>query len=134
MHRINHLDYLNEYPWGLGLGDAGPASDRFTDTAHGFIPENWFLQVGLESGYFGLALFITVFLLLGLYLSKAKHEYGFPLALGLLGICFHSMFLHTWESAAVALSFWGLCAVILTSEKSRSFWEKLADAVDSFRK
>lgn len=117
--------YLQQNPFGLGLGDAGPASNHFATDYLGFIPENWFLQVGLESGFIGLVLFILI-LVFALYkLFKSENDFAITLGIGLLGLIFNSLFLHTWESAAVALTFWGLAGLALAREEKDGFWQKI---------
>lgn len=112
------------YPFGLGLGDAGPASARFANPGEtGYLPESWYLQVGLESGFLGLILFLSILFLLGKALLSSKDPDAKPLFLGLIGISCAAFFLHSWESATVALSFWGFCGIVLAPEKKQSFWE-----------
>jgi hypothetical protein len=102
------------YPFGLGLGDSGPTSARFANPGEtGSLPESWYIQVGLESGFLGLALFLTAMIILGIMLLKTKHELGHSLFLSLIGISTAALFLHTWESAVVAYSFALLCAIAL---------------------
>ena len=43
-------------PLGYGLGTAGPASVHFEK----FLPENWYLQIGLEIGIAGLVIFLGI--------------------------------------------------------------------------
>jgi hypothetical protein len=106
--------YIMASPLGLGLGDAGPASARFARPGEtGFLPESWYLQVGLEAGVAGLILFVTVLLLLALALLRSADPYGKPLLLSLVGISSAALFLHSWESAAVSLSFWILAGLAL---------------------
>lgn len=113
-------------PLGLGLGDAGPASARFAlEGQTGFLPESWYLQVGLESGFLGLALFLTILILTGMHLSQSKSPWAKPLFLGLVGVCSASLFLHSWESAVVALTFWGLAGIVLAPEGELTLWKKM---------
>jgi len=66
-------------PFGYGLGIAGPASQignsiesagdwiiatNTTQTVHRFLPENWFVQVLLEQGIIGFALFAALFMVI----------------------------------------------------------------------
>lgn len=126
------IKYLAENPWGLGLGDAGPASNRFAENFLGFIPENAFLQVGLESGFLGLTLFVLIFIILGAKLFAEEDKTKIALGIGLIALAVHGLFLHTWESAVVALSFWGLCGVALAAKENVSFWQKLQNYWHNF--
>ena len=120
------IKYLLENPLGLGLGDAGPASNRFAPDFLGFIPENWFLQVGLESGFIGLITFILIIIFTIKALLKVNNHFGLPLAIALFALCFHALFLHTFESSAVALTFWGLSGIALSEGKKNSFFSKIS--------
>lgn len=106
-------DIIN-YPFGLGLGDAGPASARFANEGEiGYLPESWYLQVGLESGFLGLLLFLMIIFLVGYMLLKTKKSDAKPIFLSLAGISTAALFLHSWESSIIALSFWGVAGIIL---------------------
>ncbi len=98
------------HPLGLGLGSAGPASYR---TALPIIPESWYLQVGVELGPIGLALFIAI--LTTMAKSLLQNRYFIPLAslLGVLTIC---LFLHTLEDSAVSLTLFTLLGLALTKK------------------
>lgn len=113
------------HPFGSGLGDAGPASARFAAPGEtGFLPESWYLQVGIESGFLGIFLFCGILFLVGKKLFESKNEFAAPLFLGLVGISGAAMFLHSWEDSAVSLVFWGLAGIALSEEKKRGFFEK----------
>jgi hypothetical protein len=64
-------------PLGEGVGSAGPAS-VYTPKAR--IAENYFIQVGQETGWIGLILFLAINLYLALALWARRQD---PLALGL---------------------------------------------------
>lgn len=87
------------HPFGLGLGTAGPASYHFGSP---IIPENWYLQIGVEMGLIGMLLFLWILLLLG------RHLWGTKIASGLLAalcsICIMALFLHTFEDAPTVIS------------------------------
>lgn len=87
-----------------------------------FLPENWYLQIGVELGVPGMALYIalTVLLLWRLGHGRWKREDGsmpadssdFRLAtfLAFLGVSIAALFLHAWEDAAAAYTLWLLAA------------------------
>ncbi len=160
-----------EHPLGLGLGSAGPASNRtsdpcvfleagsdpswaanrpnlcvFVDNVQvqpanracrcPFLPENWYLQIGVELGVLGFLLFLALTLLVIRRLMdngqgtmnndpriKSNHyplsiiHYSFRKAafLSFLAISLASLFLHAWEDMATAVTVWVLVAVTLPS-------------------
>ncbi len=124
------VKYMIENPLGLGLGDAGPASIRFAHPGEtGFLPESWYLQVGLESGFIGLVLFLSIILLLGYKLLTSESTIAKPLFLGLIGISTAAIFLHSWESAVVAFSFWSLAAIALMPTDRDSLVKRISNSI-----
>jgi len=120
------ISAIFQNPFGLGLGDAGPASARFAAAGQtGFLPESWFLQVGLESGFLGLFLFVAILFLTGQKLFSSKNEFAAPLFLALVGLSGMALFLHSFESAAVAFSFWGLAGLAIADDKKENVFQKL---------
>lgn len=146
-------------PFGLGLGAAGPASNRVSEPcvflrpqddpawaksqptlcvflgstqvqpldhvcACPFLPENWYLQVGVELGVLGCVLFIALVVLilrrLGMENGKWKMDnFQFVAFLSFLGISIAALFLHAWEDAAVAYTGWILVAVALSGGSTK---------------
>ncbi len=126
-------------PLGLGLGTAGPASNRVSDTCVHLepgadpswaadrsglcvfvgeiqvqpegkcncplLPENWYLQLGVELGVIGFVLFILITVVV---LKKLKTT-----GLIFLGLAVAAVFLHAWEDAAVAYTVWLMVAMLL---------------------
>lgn len=74
-----------------------------------FLPENWYLQLGVEMGGFGFLLFTILTFLIILKLitknqqSKTKQQISL---LTFLGISVACLFLHAWEDSAVAYTAW----------------------------
>lgn len=105
-------DVLHQ-PLGRGPGTAGPAS-LYNQYQGGRIAENYFLQVGQEVGWLGLAIFIGINTYIGLLLWRIRTE---PLALGLLaaliGISIVNLFSHAWTDDTLAYLWWGLAAIAL---------------------
>ena len=145
---VQALDVMTSNRYGLGMGIAGPASNRVSDTCvyleegsdvgwarnhldlcvfvggtqvqpRGsecrcpFLPENWYLQIGLEMGVIGFILYLIMifYVLHDLY----KDEKFRPLFLAFLGISIAALFLHAWEDSAVAYSMWVLVAAACTT-------------------
>ncbi len=154
----HHLERVQEgvrtmvqNPFGLGLGMAGPASNRTSDACIYFeagadtswakdrddlclfvndvqaqppieqkecrcprLPENWYVQIGVELGVLGFALFIALtFLLL-----KRLHANEKSLFLAFLGVSIAALFLHAWEDSAVAYTMWGLVGISLSRKNA----------------
>ncbi|MBU0458457.1 O-antigen ligase family protein [Patescibacteria group bacterium] len=155
-----------ENPFGLGLGTAGPASNRVSDTCVHLkadddpswasdrpnlcvflgdsqvqpplikdelrlagqptdreckcpnLPENWYLQIGVEMGFAGLAAFALIILFILRKLRKNKE--ALPIFLGFLGISIAALFLHAWEDSAVALTVWILAAYVCSLSSAGS--------------
>jgi hypothetical protein len=120
--------YLNQNPLGLGLGDAGPAS-RYSSLGDPFISENWFLQIGLETGFVGLILMLAILSTLAYQLIKSRNRYTSALALALLGLSFHALVLHTFESFAVATTFFALAAISIAEVRKVSLVGHLRQTV-----
>jgi len=115
-----------EYPWGEGLGKAGPASCYFPDEFGGcLIPENWYLQVALEMGYLGMLIFIIIIvMILNKLYNKYKKEQNYlslSLFLTIIGLSVASMFLHAWEDASTSLTVWALCGLLLNNNYGKRF-------------
>lgn len=105
-------------PLGRGVGSAGPASVYNRNQSR--IAENYFLQVGQEVGWLGLALFIAINFYLARELWRRKHD---SLALGLLaalaGLTFVNLLSHAWADDTLAYLFWGLAAIALVGKPKK---------------
>lgn len=138
---LEAIEMMIQHPFGLGLGTAGPASNRVSDTCvyleagadaswaadrpalcvfvgesqvqpeapcHcPLLPENWYLQLGVELGVLGFALFVALVVLLLRRLPK--HQ---PVFYAFVGVSIAALFLHAWEDSAVAYTVWLLVAVL----------------------
>jgi hypothetical protein len=104
---------IYRHPLGSGTGTAGPQS--VYNGPYGKIAENYYLQIGQETGILGMGLFMAIIILLGraLYLRRAD-----PLALALfaalIGLSFVNLLSHAWEDDTLAYVFWGLAGIALT--------------------
>ena len=156
---LKAVQTMARHPFGLGLGAAGPASNRTSDAcvylpadgdaawAEGnaslcvflgeeqvlpidrecrcpFLPENWYLQIGVELGFVGFILFIALVLLI-LRMLRMKNEKWkienarFAIYLAFLGMSIAALFLHAWEDGAVAYTLWILAAASLAQVPDR---------------
>lgn len=125
LNRVENLSKSIEMffynPIGYGLGIAGPASQignsiesawnwqiatATTTKVHRFLPENWYVQILLEQGIVGFALFMAVVLIIGFKLwEKVKTQKDF-MSIGIftayLSLCFMANFTHAFEEAATS--------------------------------
>jgi hypothetical protein len=100
-------------PLGRGPGSAGPASAYNYGHAPR-IAENFFVQIGQETGYLGLFLFILINLGVGYLLWLRRLD---PLALSLfaslIGLTLVNMLAHAWADATLAYIWWGLAGIAM---------------------
>lgn len=104
-------------PLGRGPGSAGPASAYNDGKVR--IAENYFIQIGQETGWVGLFLFLLINLYLARELWQRRQD---KLALGLfaalVGLTFVNLLSHAWADDTLAYLFWGLAAVALATKRS----------------
>jgi len=85
------------------------------------IPENWYLQIGMELGVLGLVLYLILMYALLRNLLKLSTDHlsltTSVTALFLLGVSVAGLFLHSFEDSAVAYTVWVLAAVALPRKK-----------------
>jgi hypothetical protein len=110
------LQVVEHHPFGLGLGSAGPASLRGSTP---LIPENYYLQIGIEAGVVGLIAFVLIELLLGWQLVQIgldRHSpnraLAAPLLAALVGVSTVNFFLQGWADSSTALVFWSLAGAV----------------------
>ena len=100
-------------PFGNGPGTAGPAS-VYNTRSPARIAENYFIQIGQETGWIGIALFIAINVFVGFMLWQRRDQ---TLALGLLaalvGLSFANLLSHAWADDTLAYLWWGLAAVAI---------------------
>lgn len=133
------IQKLVAQPFGYGLGTVGPASvhkvapfgrinngNRFEK----FLPENWYLQIGLEMGLTGLVLFLGILFLLfkNLLMSARADTACYPdpaerwsnvslsllktgLFFALLGIAIAGLFTHSFEETTTVLILFGFIGI-----------------------
>jgi O-antigen ligase len=105
------LNEISASPLGRGLGTAGPASYH---SNHPFIPESYYLQIGIETGVVGLILFLAVIAQLFLQLLRCRPQEATPGVIGaLVGISIVNLVLHGWADASTAFVFWILAGVVI---------------------
>lgn len=103
---------LVHQPFGRGPGSAGPASVYNTGSPR--IAENYFLQIGQETGWVGLILFVLINIGVGYILWLKRQD---PLALtlfaSLIGLTFINLFSHAWTDDSIAYIWWGLAGIAM---------------------
>jgi len=104
---------LGHDPLGRGPGTAGPAS--VYNTGHSQrIAENFYIQIGQETGWLGLFLFALINLGVGYLLWLRRSD---PLALSLfaslIGLTLVNMLSHAWADDTLAYVWWGLAGVAM---------------------
>lgn len=88
-----------------------------------FLPENWYLQMGVELGWAGFVLYVALSVLLLVRLRRAasfelraaseRRSANFAVLLAFIGVSIAALFLHAWEDAAIAYGLWMLSAICL---------------------
>lgn len=108
-------------PFGHGPGTAGLASIQ--NPAGGFLTENYYIQIGYEVGVLGLALFITLNVIVWRLLwQKRQSSLAIALLASAVAYVGMNMLLHTWSNEAVACQWWLLAgfAIGVTTLPQRS--------------
>lgn len=101
-------------PQGRGPGTAGPASVYNRGQAR--IAENYFLQIGQETGIFGLVMFTVIISGVGylLWLRRAD-SLALTLFASLVGLSLVNMLSHAWADDTLAYVWWGLAGIAMAS-------------------
>lgn len=101
-------------PLGRGPGSAGPASVYNNNKVR--IAENYFIQVGQETGWPGLFFFVLITLYLARELwSRRQDSLALGLFAALVGLSFVNLLSHAWADDTLAYVYWGLAAVALAT-------------------
>lgn len=109
--RAGSHDLIHQ-PLGDGPGSAGPAS--VYNSAKPRIAENYFLQIGQETGWIGLALFVLINLGTGYILwLKRQDSLALTLFASLIGLTFINCLSHAWTDDTVAYLWWGLAGIAM---------------------
>ena len=106
------LGDIIHHPLGLGTGTAGPASVYNNRPPR--IAENYFLQIGQETGLLGLLLFIMITGGVAYLLWMHRAD---PLALSLfaslIGLTVINLLSHAWADDTLAYVWWGFAGVAM---------------------
>ncbi|HEY4963534.1 MAG TPA: O-antigen ligase family protein [Candidatus Saccharimonadales bacterium] len=99
-------------PIGKGPGSAGPASVYNNHPAR--IAENYYIQIGQETGVIGLALFLVINVYVGIILWRQKQDnLSLALLASFLGIFIINMLSHAWSDDTLAYLWWGLAGIAI---------------------
>jgi O-antigen ligase len=102
-----------EHPLGSGPGSAGPASVRNNNPAR--IAENYYLQVGQETGWIGLGLFVAINVLLVMRIWQRRgRQLAVILLASFVGITFINMLSHAWADDTLGMLWWGFAGIALS--------------------
>lgn len=109
------LQDMHDDPLGAGPGYAGPAS--YYNGQKTNIAENYFIQIGQEVGWLGLAMFMLINVGVGYLLWLRRDD---PLALSLfaslIGITFINMLSHAWTDDTLAYVWWGMAGLAMAPD------------------
>lgn len=103
-----------QQPFGAGPGTAGPSS--VYNTGHeARIAENYFVQIAQEVGWIGVALLVSVMVLIAIELYRRNKQGVLALALfaSLLGLTVVSFVSHVWVDDTLAFLWWGCAGIAL---------------------
>lgn len=104
-------DMVHE-PLGQGPGSAGPASIYNQNRPR--VAENYYVQVGQETGWLGLLLFLLINVGVGYILwLRRNNSLALTLVASLIGISFICLFSHAWTDDTLAYIWWGLAGVAM---------------------
>jgi hypothetical protein len=101
------------HPLGSGVGTAGPAS--VYNTGHQpKIAENYFVQVGQETGIVGAVLFGTIVFMLARELwLRREHVLAQVLLASLLGLTLINILSHGWTDDTISYIWWGFAGSVM---------------------
>lgn len=103
-------------PLGRGPGSAGPASIYNDNQPR--IAENYYIQIGQETGWIGLILFSLINIGTGYILwLRRNNKLALVLVASLLGISFICLFSHAWTDDTLAYIWWGLAGLAMVPLK-----------------
>lgn len=113
----NGINDVVRHPLGKGPGTAGPASEYNYQAK---ISEDYFVQIGQELGWLGLAVYVLINVGVGYLLWLRRAD---PLALSLfaslIGITLVNLFLYGWSDDSLAYIWWGLAGLAMAPDRHK---------------
>lgn len=99
-------------PLGRGTGTAGPASQHNNHTAR--IAENYFIQIGQETGIIGTVLYVAINCMVVLRLwHRRTNTLALVLLASLAGLTVINLLSHAWTDDTLAYVWWGFAGAAL---------------------
>lgn len=118
------LKQLFNQPLGKGPGTAGPAS-AYNTKGPRIIPENYYLQIAIETGWLGLIVFLAINLLVILSLwARRDDTLSLALLTSFIGLIIVNMLLEAWTDDTLCYIWWGLAAVAIASRPKLAKYKK----------
>jgi len=130
-------------PFWYGLGIAGPASQignsiesawnwtiatNTVTKVHKFLPENWYVQIVLEQWIVGLAIFMSLIILIGYRLialvKKSQSYMHIGIASAYFALLFMALFTHAFEEAATSYILFFIIGLVLAESMSQEKLKK----------
>lgn len=103
-------------PIGNGLGTAGLASMK-NEVRGVNLTENYYLQLAIEVGLIGLAIFLSILFIVTRKLLKiwsvSKNYVAVALVASFAGLFVTNMLAHIWTNETIALTWWSFAAVVI---------------------
>jgi hypothetical protein len=111
------------HPFGSGTGTAGPASAHNDGKVR--IAEDYFVQIGQETGLLGLGLFVAISVAVGAALARRERDsLARVLLASLVGISVIGLFSHVWTDDTLCYIWWGFAGVAIARLRERSVADK----------
>jgi hypothetical protein len=108
------LKQMADHPLGDGPGTAGPGS-VYNHDLPASIPENYFLEIGQESGWLGFTMFIGINVWVGYMLWRRRRSpFALTLLVSFIGITFVNLLTLAWTDDTLSYVWWGLAGLAMT--------------------
>jgi O-antigen ligase len=118
LHVRQGIEGIQARPLGHGPGTAGLAAIQNPHKT-GLLTENYYVQIGYEVGVLGLALFVTISVLLYIRIWRRDDKWAVILLSTFWGYVITNMLLHTWSNETVAAQWWLLAGIALAAPASK---------------
>jgi hypothetical protein len=106
-------------PLGNGPGTSGPAS-LYNREAPSRNTENYYLMIGEEDGWLGLALLLAFFVLVAIELARQKTKLALGLFASFIGLAVVNFLLPAWTDITLAYIFWGLTGIAIATSAGKA--------------
>ena len=121
---LGGINKLASQPLGDGPGVSGPAS-VYNHDRPARIPENYFLEIGEESGVLGMLLFIAINIgVASLLWHRRQSPFALALLAAFIGITFVNLLSLAWTDDTLSYLWWGLAGIAMALPADRLRIEK----------